>query len=75
MEATETRDWNYALALLIVVSGIFLILRFAGRAFVTIDFEILVIHFPAVICLLIYVAKRYSASVWKPFAGISFQKA
>jgi uncharacterized SAM-binding protein YcdF (DUF218 family) len=48
------KDWGYALILLAVISGLFLSLRVAGRAFIVLEFEVLVIHVPAIVCLLSY---------------------
>jgi hypothetical protein len=58
LEASATRDWGYALLLLAMLSAFFLGLRLYGQGFVSIEFEILVIHVPAVICLLVYIATR-----------------
>jgi hypothetical protein len=58
LETSATRDWGYALLLLAMLSALFLGLRLYGQAFVTLEFEILIIHVPAVICLLVYIATR-----------------
>ncbi len=64
-----TRDWAYALILLAIVSAVFLGLRFYGQAFVALEFEILVIHVPTVICLLVYVATRRFGLFSEPASG------
>jgi hypothetical protein len=51
------KHWGYALALLTTVSVFFLALRFSGRAFTALEFEILVIYVPTVVCVLVYVTK------------------
>ncbi|WP_455283967.1 hypothetical protein [[Eubacterium] cellulosolvens] len=66
METATTRDWAYALILLAMLSAVFLGLRFHGQAFVTLEFEILVIHVPTVTCLLVYVATRRFGLFSKP---------
>ena len=53
-EAEAGRYWCYALVLLIAVSSFFLALRFSGRAFTVVDFEILVIYLPTLVCALVY---------------------
>jgi len=58
LETSATRDWGYALVLLAMLSAFFLGLRLYGQAFVTLEFEILVIHVPAVICLVVYIATK-----------------
>lgn len=55
IEAEANRYWRYALILLIVVSSFFLALRFSGRAFMVVDFEISVIYFPTLLCAVVYV--------------------
>jgi len=57
LEAAETRDWGYALILLVALSALFLFLRLLGRAFVATEFEILIIYAPTAICLLVYLAR------------------
>jgi uncharacterized membrane protein YhdT len=53
-EKEATKYWGYALLLLVVVSLFFLILRFSGRSFVIVDFEILIIYMPTILCVLVY---------------------
>jgi hypothetical protein len=53
-EAEASKYWGYALILLIAVSSLFLALRLSGRAFTVVDFEILVIYLPTLICVLVY---------------------
>jgi len=53
-EAEASKYWRYALILLIAVSSFFLALRFSGRAFTVVDFEILVIYLPTLVCALVY---------------------
>ena len=53
-EAEATKYWRNALILLIAVSSFFLALRFSGRAFMVVDFEILVIYLPTLVCALVY---------------------
>jgi len=64
LETAATGDWGYALILLAILSALFLGLRLYGQAFVTLDFEILIIHVPTVICLLVYMATRRLDSRW-----------
>ena len=66
LDTAGTRDWGYALIFLAMVSALFLVLRFSGRAFVVLDFEIFVIYTPTAICLLIYAAKLRSALFSRP---------
>ena len=54
LEAETSKHWRHALALLIVVSSIFLALRLSGRAFTVVDFEVLVIYLPTLVCALVY---------------------
>jgi len=54
-QKSAVKDWGYALVLLAAISGFFLTLRLIGRAFIVPEFEVLVIHLPAVVCLLGYV--------------------
>jgi hypothetical protein len=53
-DAEASKYWRYALILLIVVSSLFLALRFSGRAFTVVDFEVLVVYLPTVVCALVY---------------------
>ena len=53
--AEASKYWRYALILLIAVSSFFLALRFSGRAFMVVDFEVLVIYLPTLLCAVIYV--------------------
>jgi hypothetical protein len=53
-ETEATKYWRYALILLIAVSSFFLALRFSGRSFTVVDFEILVIYLPTIVCALVY---------------------
>jgi hypothetical protein len=53
-EAEAGKYWGYALIPLIAVSLLFLALRLSGRAFTVLDFEILVIYLPTLICVLVY---------------------
>jgi hypothetical protein len=58
-ERDAANHWGYALILLIAVSSFFLTLRFSGRAFITPDFEILVIYVPTVVSVLVYAKIRH----------------
>jgi hypothetical protein len=53
-EAEASKYWGYALMLLVAVSSLFLALRLSGRALTVVDFEILVIYLPTLICVLVY---------------------
>jgi hypothetical protein len=55
IEAEASKYWRYALILLVAVSLFFLALRFSGRAFMVLDFEVLVIYLPALLCAVVYV--------------------
>jgi len=55
IEAETSKHWRYALILLVAVSLFFLALRFSGRAFMVVDFEVLVIYLPTLLCAVIYV--------------------
>jgi hypothetical protein len=57
----DSKNWGYALILLAGVSLLFLSLRLSGRAFITLDLEILIIYMPTLVCLLVY-AREVSAS-------------
>jgi hypothetical protein len=58
LTAPPTDDWSFALALLVLTSAFFLVLRLLGLVFLALDFEILVIHLPVVVCLLFCAAKK-----------------
>jgi len=62
------RDWGYAFIFLAIVSALFVVLRFSGRAFLALEFEVLVIHLPTVVCLLVYAANRRFGFLSKPVA-------
>lgn len=51
---TTSNDWGYATVLLAAVSIILLGLRLSGRAFLTLEFEVLVVYLPTLVSLLIY---------------------
>ena len=61
MHEDATRDWRFALAFLAVISVFFLALRILGRAFMTWEFELLVIYVPTLVCLAFYVLKTRAA--------------
>lgn len=72
MRTTQTaaaRDWGYATALLAAVSVLLLGLRLSGRAFLTLDFEALVIYLPTLVSLLIYVKMRGFGIFSRPAGG------
>jgi hypothetical protein len=71
METATASDWGRALVLLVTVSALFLALRISGRAFVGSDFEILVIHVPTIVCLLMYMAERRFRFLSKPATALS----
>lgn len=54
-QKSSVKDWGYALVLLAAISGFFLTLRLIGRPFIVAEFEVLIVHLPAVVCLLAYV--------------------
>ena len=53
-QSRAVKEWGYAVILLLAISGLFLTLRLAGRAFIALEFEVLVIYMPAIVCLLSY---------------------
>jgi hypothetical protein len=54
---------------LVIVSVLLLGLRLSGRAFLTLDFEVLVIHLPTLVSLLIYVRMRVFGASSTPAGG------
>jgi len=54
-EIEATKYWRYAVLLLVALSSFFLTLRFLGRSFIVIDFELLIIYMPTILCVLVYV--------------------
>jgi len=63
MNTAAAQDWGYGLLLLASVSGFFIMLRLFERAFVALEFELVVIHMPVVISLMVYMAMRRLASL------------
>jgi hypothetical protein len=56
-----TKNWGFALLILAATSAFFLALRIFGRAAIVPEFEVLVIHLPTIVCLIIYAGMTLSS--------------